>query len=87
MKEKERKERETERQRKKRKKERKEKRSFAWCSGPALLQHVQIPEQLTSDFGHIHSANIGSYFVTGPVLGAGNIDMNKTWSLLLRIYV
>lgn len=47
-KERERKKRETERRRKKRKTERKEKRSFAWCSGPALLQHVQIPEQLTS---------------------------------------
>lgn len=47
-KERERKKRETERQRKKRKKERKEKRSFAWCSGPPLLQLVQIPEQLTS---------------------------------------
>lgn len=35
----------------------------------------------------IQQTLIRTNFVPGPVLGAGNTEMNKMWSLPLRIYV
>lgn len=72
-----------------RKKERGKKSSFAWClgSGSVLTCSDSRAVDIRTLGIFIQQTLIHTDFVPGPVLGAGNTEMNKMWSLPLRIYV